>query len=78
MANKDPEFNIRLGTLVLRYYLDKTGGNVSRAAKLYNGSSLKEEYARHVDKYNTLLRDTVKQDSIYNYKQYNIAYMKKK
>lgn len=78
LANKDPEFNIRLGTLVLRYYLDKTGGNVSRAAKLYNGSSLKEEYARHVDKYNTLLRDTVKQDTIYNYKQYNIAYMKKK
>ena len=68
--NKDPDFNIRLGTLIMRYYLDKADGNVELAAKRYNGSSIKEEYADRVNKYNTLLQDTVPNDTIYNYKLY--------
>ncbi len=68
--NKDPDFNIRLGTIIMRYYLDKADGNVELAAKRYNGSSIKEEYAERVNKYNTILQDTVPNDTIYNYKLY--------
>lgn len=35
--NKDTDFNIRMGTLVLRYYLNKSDGNVQIAAQNYNG-----------------------------------------
>ena len=37
--NKDADFNIRLGTLVLRYYLNKSEGNIQVTAQKYNGNS---------------------------------------
>ena len=68
--NKDPEFNIRLGTIVLRYYLDKADGDVKQAAKWYNGSGLREKYALNVNNFNQQLEDTVPNDTIYNYRVY--------
>lgn len=63
--NEDPDFNIRLGTLVLRYYTDKAKGDVKSAARYYNGSPLKETYAKNVSKFNDLLAQTVPQDTTY-------------
>lgn len=65
--NKDAEFNIRFGTLVLRYYLNKSNGDIAEAAKNYNGSSLKLTYSKNVMKYNEILSDTVPQDTTYRY-----------
>lgn len=51
----DYDFNIKLGTILLRYNLDRAKGNVSVATRNYNGSSLKYEYSRCVTGfYNTL------------------------
>ncbi|MBR1776942.1 hypothetical protein IJ750_07715 [bacterium] len=36
-SNKDPEFNIRFGTLMLRYQLKKSNGDMRIAAQNYNG-----------------------------------------
>ena len=65
--NEDMEFNIRLGTLVFRNYLNRANGDVKEAAKNYNGSSLKEYYSKNVMKYNKILSDTVPQDTTYRY-----------
>ncbi len=42
----DIDYNIALGCKILRHYLDKTGGNLSRALYLYNNG-----YAFHNEKY---------------------------
>lgn len=47
--NKDPEFNIRLGTLILRYYYYRANENIEIAAKNYNGSPQKVAYGRAVN-----------------------------
>ena len=53
--NEDPEFNIRFGTLLLRYHLRKSNGNIEIAARNYNGSDHKIAYGKAVDNfYNTL------------------------
>lgn len=52
IKNKDPEFNIRLGTLILRYYLKTAKGNVALAAENYNGKdNTKTNYRKAVYKY---------------------------
>ena len=66
--NKDAEFNIHLGTLVLRYYMNKADGDVTIAAKYYNGGPRKDDYSRNVTKnYNTELKNTVPNDTTYVY-----------
>ena len=40
--------NLRLGCTILRYYLDKEGGNLSRALARYNGSIGKTWYPQRV------------------------------
>ena len=65
--NKDAEFNIHLGTLVLRYYMNKADGDVTKAAKNYNGSPLKEYYSKYVTEYYTKFKDTVPNDTTYVY-----------
>ena len=65
--NKDAEFNIHLGTLVLRYYMNKADGDVTKAAKYYNGSPRKEYYSQKVTEYNTELKYTVPNDTTYVY-----------
>ncbi len=40
--------NLRLGCTILRYYLDKEGGNLSRALARYNGSLGKNWYPQRV------------------------------
>ena len=65
--NKDPEFNIRLGTLVLRFYTNKYDGDVYSAARNYNGSPHKDRYANNVSNYNEILNDTVPSDTTYMY-----------
>lgn len=71
--NKDAEFNIHLGTLVLRYDMNKADGNVTEAAKYYNGSPrYKEEYSQNVTKNNTRLKDTVPNDTTYVYNKRKI------
>lgn len=52
--NKDPDFNIRLGTLILRNYLYKSNGNIKLAAQNYNGNpknGIKIAYGRAVKSY---------------------------
>lgn len=58
IKNTDPEFNIRLGTLFLRYELNKCNGNIKNTAKSYNRSSIKEEYAKLVEEYYNLLTES--------------------
>ena len=36
MQNNDADFNIRIGTLLLRQNLKKSGGNIKKAAQSYN------------------------------------------
>ncbi len=40
--------NLRIGSTILRYYLDKEGGNLSRALARYNGSTGKVWYPQRV------------------------------
>ena len=72
--NKDPEFNIKLGTLILRRYLDKYDGNMSWASWGYNGNAsasktngkpVQENYRESVNRYCNELRRTVVSDSLY-------------
>ena len=52
--NKDGDFNIRLGTLILRYYLNKSNGNIKLAAQKYNGNAkngIKYAYGKDINKY---------------------------
>ena len=58
--NKDPEFNIKLGTLILRRCMVRAKGDPRKAARLYNGNTSlsKDEgkricdiYANRVNKY---------------------------
>ena len=52
--NKDIDFNIRLGTLILRYYLNKSNGDIQLAAQNYNGNGkrgIKYAYGRAVKNY---------------------------
>lgn len=63
--NTDAEFNIRLGTLVLRYYLNQADGDINIAAKNYNGSSIKFSYAKGVTKNYEQFSDTVPQKTTY-------------
>ena len=76
IKNQDTDFNIRLGTLVLRYYQKNKGyetpGNVRQTAFNYNGNSaLQRGYSINVDKYYKQLRDTIpieeKRDTLYQY-----------
>ena len=57
IANTDPEFDIRFGTLWLRYKLIKSNINVKEAAKKYNGNiQIQQQYADSVYKfYNQLV-----------------------
>ena len=61
--NDDADFNIRLGTLVLRYYQNQKGGkngNSRLAAYHYNGNpALQQAYARNVERFQAELRDTI-------------------
>jgi len=53
-ANKDPEFNIRLGAIILRNRLKKSNGNIQLAAQNYNGNSrrgIKYAYGKAVYNY---------------------------
>ena len=55
---KDYDFNIKLGTIILRYNLDRANGNVNVAARNYNGSALKYKYSENITRfYNTLCGD---------------------
>ena len=60
---KNADFNIRLGTLVLRYYQNQKGGkngNSRLAAYHYNGNpALQQAYARNVESFQAELRDTI-------------------
>ena len=38
-ANNDPDFNIRLGTIILRNHLNASDGNIQLAAQNYNGNN---------------------------------------
>ena len=76
IKNQDVDFNIRLGTLVLRYYQKNKGyetpGNVRQTAFNYNGNpALQRGYSINVDKYYKQLRDTIpieeKRDTLYQY-----------
>jgi len=42
------ETNLRLGCTILRYYLDKEGGNLSRALARYNGSLGQNWYPKRI------------------------------
>ena len=53
-ANNDADFNIRLGTLILRNKLKAAKGNVQIAAQNYNGNSkngIKYAYGKAVKNY---------------------------
>lgn len=70
--NKDPEFNIRLGTLVLVNKMKKANGNVATAAKNYNGHpKYKIKYSQNVLRYHNILESTVPRDSSFNVKILN-------
>ena len=56
ISNKDPEFNIRFGTLWLRYQLQKTSGNFRKAAINYNGSGTRYQYGDSVYNFYNQLR----------------------
>ena len=63
--NTDPEFNIRLGTIILRAKLLKNDGDFTEAARDYNGngkiikgSRVKDDYAKKViDFYDAVSKD---------------------
>jgi soluble lytic murein transglycosylase-like protein len=44
----DPAINLRLGTTILRYYLDREKGDLERALARYNGSLGSDRYPRRV------------------------------
>ena len=47
--NTDPEFNIRMGTLILRYKEKQKNGDFTRAARAYNGNpNYQDLYSRRV------------------------------
>ena len=59
MENNDIDFNIRLGTLILRKYLNKYNGNIELTAQNYNGNSknkIKYKYGKAVKSYYDQLR----------------------
>ncbi len=68
--NKDAEFNIRLGTIILRQLMDKHNGDIKTAALKYNGSKHKAAYSEHVSGYYRLLEDKSDEDSTYNCTNY--------
>ena len=43
-----PQMNLRYGTTILKYYLDKEKGQISKALARYNGSIGKTRYPRLV------------------------------
>jgi soluble lytic murein transglycosylase-like protein len=43
-----PQMNLRYGTTILKYYLDKEKGQISKALARYNGSVGKTKYPRLV------------------------------
>ena len=63
--NTDPEFNIRLGTLTMRYYMNKANGNVKTAATNYNGSSGKILYGIAVSGKYEKMDNVMPNDSTY-------------
>ena len=64
--NNDKEFNIRLGTLVLRNQLNKNDGDAKMAAYHYNGNaSLQKNYAAAVDKFYKDMVSVYPSDSLY-------------
>lgn len=72
--NKDPDFNIRMGTLVLRNYMNRSDGDIKRAARNYNGNpALRDKYSRYVVEYHENMEDTVPKDSTYIHKKFQIT-----
>ena len=71
--NNDPEFNIRLGTLVLRYKLNNSNGDIYKAARNYNGNvsigengkPVRENYGKLVADWYGKTEKTVPSDSTY-------------
>lgn len=68
-SNKDPEFNIRFGTLVLRRYLNKSKGNIKSAAIAYNGSSAKLAYGAAVEDYHNKINNSAGAISSFKYEE---------
>lgn len=68
-TNKDAEFNIRFGTQILSYYMNKADGNVRIAAKNYNGSPHRETYSKNVSNYHQFQENSVPNDSTYTYQR---------
>ena len=56
---KNPILNIKIGTILFKYYLARANGNVKVALRNYNGTNVKEKYANEVyndiQKYNRLI-----------------------
>ena len=66
--NDDPDFNIRLGTLVLRKNLNSSQGDIYKAAYNYNGSpKYRQNYGTNVKKFYTEVNKTVPSDSTYSF-----------
>lgn len=63
--NTDPEFNIRLGTLTMRYYMNRANGNVKTAATNYNGSPHKIAYGIDVSGKYEKMDNAMPNDSTY-------------
>ena len=69
-TNDDPDFNIRLGTLILRKNLNNSQGDIYRAAYNYNGSpQYRQKYGTNVKKFYAKVNETVPGDSVYQYKK---------
>ena len=68
--NKDPKFNIKLGTILLRQKLNHSKGDFAQATKNYNGHPKhKESYSRRTSQYLDTIATNCPQDSIYNYRK---------
>ena len=67
--NEDPEFNIKLGTLLLRTHLKRANGNFRNAAYNYNGNpKLQRQYAQDTSKFYTILSKKSLTQTHYQYK----------
>ncbi|MBE7703529.1 MAG: hypothetical protein E7Z89_05700 [Cyanobacteria bacterium SIG28] len=67
IKNKDADFNIRLGALILRDYqndITNDNGNIKETAFDYNGNPvLQDKYSREVrDYYNTIRKDSIPEE----------------
>gem|GEM_PF-5690131 len=72
-GNQDMEFNIRMGTLVLRYNANRQNGNISKTARAYNGSpEHRDKYAANVSEYFKALANLYANNT--TYKKYASLY----